>query len=121
MAADSIDDALIRRIPAMTILDYKDIFKVLGQEARLRVFYYIYQSGPKGVRPKEMIEELGMNTGTLDFHLKKLASVNLISVKRAGISSTYCPVRSFPPQLITSLKECYGKWGKATGSSGFDG
>ena len=55
MAADSIDDALIRRIPAMTILDYKDIFKVLGQEARLRVFYYIYQSGPKGVRPKEMM------------------------------------------------------------------
>ena len=56
----------------MTILRYAKVFEVLGHDTRLKVFDLIYRSGKKGVRPKEMIDQFGVDSGTLDFHLKKL-------------------------------------------------
>jgi len=34
-----------------------------------------------GIRPKEIIDEFGVDSGALDFHLKRLLSVGLIVLK----------------------------------------
>ncbi|QWE24075.1 winged helix-turn-helix transcriptional regulator [Polynucleobacter sp. AP-Elch-400A-B2] len=63
---------------------YLPIFEALGQEARFNLFELIYQSGSKGVRPKQMIEKFGYGAGTLSFHLKKLFASELVVFKVDG-------------------------------------
>ncbi|MBU3614226.1 helix-turn-helix transcriptional regulator [Polynucleobacter sp. Latsch14-2] len=81
------------------ILRNAEIFEALGHETRLKVFLFIYQSGKKGARPKEMIDEFGVDSGTLDFHLKKLVAVRLIALKEGCPRGTYCPNEHLPLDL----------------------
>lgn len=83
----------------MNLSLYLPIFEALGHETRLKVFDLIYQSGSVGVRPKEMIDQFGLDSGTLDFHLKKLVSVGLISLKNGNRRGVYCSSSTIPQGL----------------------
>jgi DNA-binding transcriptional ArsR family regulator len=76
------------------------MFEALGHETRLKVFDLIYRSGKAGVRPKDMIDSFGFDSGTLDFHLKKLVAVKLISLKKEGRRGIYCASEHIPYELL---------------------
>jgi predicted transcriptional regulator len=84
----------------MDLTLYLPIFEALGHESRLKVFAFIYRSRALGVRPKEMIDQFGLDSGTLDFHLKKLLAVGLISLKTPGSRGVYCVNESIPQELL---------------------
>ena len=79
---------------------YAKIFEALGQESRLEVFNLICQSGEKGIRPKEIVEQLGIDGGTLHFHLNKLMTVNLITTKQNASRGVYCLNQGAPKELL---------------------
>ena len=83
----------------MRTLNYLPIFEALGHETRLRVFAFIYRSGEVGARPKEMIKGFSVDSGTLDFHLKKLINVGLIVHKAGKGRGIYCPSENIPNEL----------------------
>ena len=79
----------------MTIMKFCSVFEALGCEIRLQVFDFIMQAGEDGVAPKEIVEQFGVDSGTLQFHLKKLINVNLVSKKiPEEIGVTTAPVIS---------------------------
>lgn len=80
------------------------VFEALGHETRFKVFDYIYQSKKMGARPKDMIDEFGFDSGTLDFHLKKLVAANLICLKTAGRRGVYCICENIPQWLIQAFE-----------------
>jgi ArsR family transcriptional regulator len=82
---------------------YLPIFEALGHETRLKVFDFIYQSGDMGARPKDIIERFGIDSGTLDFHLKKLVGVGLISLKIGSRRGVYCSSTKLPQELTQLL------------------
>ena len=86
---------------------YLPIFEALGHETRLKVFDFIYQSSNVGVRPKDMIERFGIDSGTLDFHLKKLVGVGLISPKTEGRRGVYCASPNIPLELMKLLDAAF--------------
>jgi predicted transcriptional regulator len=83
-----------------SIAHYSKVFEALGQESRLKVFNLVCQSGNKGIRPKEIVERLGIDGGTLHFHLKRLMAVNLIATKPNGLRGTYYPSESAPKGIV---------------------
>ena len=83
----------------MEISLYLPIFEALGHETRLKVFMSIYRSGKVGVRPKEIIDKFGVDSGTLDFHLKRLTAVGLIVLKFGCQRGIYCANENIPPEL----------------------
>jgi ArsR family transcriptional regulator, arsenate/arsenite/antimonite-responsive transcriptional repressor len=86
---------------------YLPIFEALGHETRLKVFDFIYQSGNVGVRPKDMIERFSIDSGTLDFHLKKLVGVGLISLKIGSLRGVYCSSPNLPIELTRLLDAAF--------------
>jgi ArsR family transcriptional regulator, arsenate/arsenite/antimonite-responsive transcriptional repressor len=87
----------------MNMFLYLPIFEALGHETRLKVFDFIYQSGDAGARPKDLIERFGIDSGTLDFHLKKLLGVGLISLKIGSRRGVYCSSPKIPLELAQLL------------------
>jgi len=87
----------------MNMFLYLPIFEALGNETRLKVFDYIYRSGDVGARPKDLIERFGIDSGTLDFHLKKLIGVGLISLKTGSRRGVYCSSPKIPLELTQLL------------------
>jgi predicted transcriptional regulator len=90
------------------VLRHSKTFEVLGNETRLKVFDFIHRSGSSGVKPKQIIKQLGVDSGTLDFHLKKLVLVGLIVVDGSKGSSLYCPSKDILHQLAY-LFQLYGQ------------
>ena len=84
----------------MDINKYCSIFEALGFEIRLKIFKYIVLSGKEGVAPKHIIKKFNVDSGTLDFHLKKLQKVKLIAKKQAGKGSSYCVSSSIPKAFV---------------------
>jgi ArsR family transcriptional regulator len=83
----------------MKSLRYLSIFEALGHETRFKVFDFIYQSGKIGARPKELIDKFGFDSGTLDFHLKRLVAVGLIEAGPSGRRGRYYPSANIPIEL----------------------
>ena len=83
-----------------SLLIYAKIFEALGQESRLEVFNLICQAGKKGIRPKEIVEQLGIDGGTLHFHLNRLMAVNLITTKQNGPRGIYHLNESAPKGIV---------------------
>ncbi|WP_371819288.1 ArsR/SmtB family transcription factor [Polynucleobacter sp. JS-Mosq-20-D10] len=81
------------------LLNYARIFRVLGQKSRLEALNMIYLSGENGVRPREIIEKLGVDGGTLHFHLDRLRAFNLIVTKQDGPRGIYYPNSSALKEL----------------------
>jgi ArsR family transcriptional regulator len=79
------------------------VFEALGHETRFKVFDFIYQSGKVGARPKAMIDEFGFDSGTLDFHLKKLVAAKLICLKAGGRRGVYCVCENIPQWLAQAF------------------
>lgn len=79
---------------------YLPIFEALAHETRFKVFTFIYRSGAMGVRPKDMIDKFGFDSGTLDFHLKKLVAAGLICLKNGCLRGVYCINAAMPQELI---------------------
>lgn len=80
----------------MNILNYCAYFEALGFEKRLKVFEFILSSGKEGVAPRDIIKQFGVDSGTLDFHLKKLEKVGLVIKKNEVMRGYYCASPSLP-------------------------
>ncbi|MCB1389858.1 MAG: metalloregulator ArsR/SmtB family transcription factor [Rhodobacteraceae bacterium] len=64
-------------------------FTTLGHPDRLAVFRLLMRFVPRGVRPTEIAEALGLKANTLSHHLADLAGAGLVSVERRGRSLFY--------------------------------
>jgi predicted transcriptional regulator len=80
----------------MTIMKFCSVYEALGCEIRLQVFDFIMQAGEDGVAPKEIVEQFGVDSGTLQFHLKKLINVNLVSKKNTRRNRRYYCASNIP-------------------------
>jgi ArsR family transcriptional regulator, arsenate/arsenite/antimonite-responsive transcriptional repressor / arsenate reductase (thioredoxin) len=60
-------------------------FATLGHPDRLAVFRLLMRFAPRGVRPTEIAEALGLKQNTLSHHLADLAASGLVTMNgRAG-------------------------------------
>jgi protein-tyrosine-phosphatase/DNA-binding transcriptional ArsR family regulator len=64
-------------------------FATLGHPGRLAIFRLLMRFAPRGVRPTEMAEALGMKQNTLSHHLADLTASGLAEVERQGRSLYY--------------------------------
>ncbi|MBN2629560.1 MAG: metalloregulator ArsR/SmtB family transcription factor [Rhodobacteraceae bacterium] len=64
-------------------------FASLGHEGRLAVFRLLVRMTPKGARPTEIAEALGLKQNTLSHHLADLTASGLVKVERQGRSLFY--------------------------------
>lgn len=64
-------------------------FHTLGHPGRLAVFRLLMRFAPRGVRPTEMAEALGIKSNTLSHHLADLSAAGLARVERRGRSLFY--------------------------------
>lgn len=65
------------------------IFTTLGHPDRLAILRLLMRFAPRGQRPTEIAQILGIKQNTLSHHLGELASAGLISVIRQGRSLFY--------------------------------
>ena len=64
-------------------------FASLGHPDRLSVFRLVMRFAPRGVRPTEIAEALGLKQNTLSHHLADLVAAGLLRGERAGRSLFY--------------------------------
>jgi protein-tyrosine-phosphatase/DNA-binding transcriptional ArsR family regulator len=64
-------------------------FATLGHPGRLAVFRLLMRFAPRGVRPTEIAEALGLKANTLSHHLSDLTASGLVQVERRGRSLFY--------------------------------
>lgn len=64
-------------------------FATLGHPGRLAVFRLLMRFTPKGARPTEIAEALGLKPNTLSHHLSDLTAAGLVSATRQGRSLLY--------------------------------
>lgn len=64
-------------------------FATLGHPGRLAVFRLLMRFAPRGVRPTEIAQALGMKPNTLSHHLSDLTASGLVQVERRGRSLHY--------------------------------
>ena len=95
----------------MNNLEAISTFLALGQDSRLNIFRLIVQKGDIGLTPSEIIEQLGIPSTTLSFHLKELINANLLLVERQSRNLIYRPNAQWVQQLSAFLMEncCGGK------------
>jgi DNA-binding transcriptional ArsR family regulator len=56
----------------------------LAQPIRLQVFRALVVAGPTALTPGVLVEQLGVHSTSLSFHLKELTRDNLVSQERDG-------------------------------------
>ena len=56
----------------------------LAHSVRLQVFRALVVAGPEGATPGALAEQLGVGATAMSFHLKELASAQLITQQRDG-------------------------------------
>ena len=66
----------------MGMIDATQTFAALGHPGRLSVFRMLMRLAPKGARPTEIAQSLGMVQNTLSHHLAELRRCGLIRVER---------------------------------------
>ncbi|MBF9034942.1 helix-turn-helix domain-containing protein [Rhodobacterales bacterium HKCCE2091] len=64
-------------------------FSTLGHPGRLAVFRLLMRFAPRGVRPTEIAESLGLKQNTLSHYLLALTTAGLVSAERRGRSLLY--------------------------------
>jgi protein-tyrosine-phosphatase/DNA-binding transcriptional ArsR family regulator len=78
-------------------------FATLGHPGRLAVFRLLMRFAPRGARPTEIAEALGLKANTLSHHLADLTSSGLVEVERQGRSLFYAVNLEMAEQLIGYL------------------
>lgn len=78
-------------------------FSALGHADRLAVFRLVMRFAPRGVRPTEIAEALGLRANTLSHHLADLSAAGLLTVERRGRSLFYAADRGMAEALIGYL------------------
>ncbi|MDD7970276.1 metalloregulator ArsR/SmtB family transcription factor [Roseinatronobacter alkalisoli] len=73
----------------MDINDAARIFTTLGHADRLSVFRLLMRFAPRGQRPTEIAQALGLKQNTLSHHLAALSQAGLVQVSREGRSLYY--------------------------------
>ena len=64
-------------------------FATLGHPGRLAVFALLMRFAPRGARPTEIAQALGLKPNTLSHHLADLTASGLVAVQRQGRSLFY--------------------------------
>ena len=81
----------------------------LAQENRLDAFRLLVQAGPDGLAAGAVADKLSLAPNTLSFHLDRLRTAGLISVKREGRSLIYAARYETMNGLLAYLTEnCCG-------------
>jgi ArsR family transcriptional regulator len=81
----------------------------LAQESRLAVFRLLVQTGPVGMSPGKIGEQLGIPASSLSFHLKELARAGLVTPRQDGRYVIYVADMAAMHGLIGFLTEnCCG-------------
>ena len=90
----------------------------LAQASRLQVFRLLVVSGPQGLTPGRIAEQLGVPGATLSFHLKELAHAGLVTQERDGRNLIYRASFAHMNQLLGFLSAncCEGEACAATAS-----
>jgi protein-tyrosine-phosphatase/DNA-binding transcriptional ArsR family regulator len=78
-------------------------FTTLGHPGRLSVFRLLMRFAPRGVRPTEIAEALGLKQNTLSHYLSDLAAAGLVTVARKGRSLYYAADLDGAEELIGYL------------------
>ncbi|MEO1855769.1 MAG: metalloregulator ArsR/SmtB family transcription factor [Rubritalea sp.] len=83
----------------------------LSQESRLSIFRLLVRCGDQGLSAGEIAEHTGIQANTLSFHLRELASAELIQSERKGRSIIYSLAIDGMRDLIHFLTEdcCQGR------------
>jgi ArsR family transcriptional regulator, arsenate/arsenite/antimonite-responsive transcriptional repressor len=83
----------------------------LSQESRLSIFRLLVRCGDKGLSAGEIAQHTGIQSNTLSFHLKELATSELIQSERMGRSIIYSLKIDGMRELIHFLTEdcCQGR------------
>ncbi|MER1969101.1 helix-turn-helix domain-containing protein [Castellaniella sp. GW247-6E4] len=61
----------------------------LAHTQRLRVFRALVVTGPEGLTPSALAEQLDVARNTLSFHLKELARAGLVTIEQQGRNLIY--------------------------------
>ena len=77
----------------------------LAHESRLQIFRLLVRSGPQGMSPMQLAENLNMPGATLSFHLKELFQAGLVNKVRQGRSIIYSANYATMNELIAYLQE----------------
>lgn len=77
----------------------------LASEARLAVFRLLVRRGPAGYTPTDLVRRLGVPAPTLSFHLRELASAELVTSRREGRNLFYSPNLGRMNTLVSFLTE----------------
>jgi ArsR family transcriptional regulator len=77
----------------------------LAQENRLDVFRLLVRAGPDGLAAGAVAERLSLAPNTLSFHLDRLRTAGLISMKRNGRSLIYAARYETMNGLLAYLSE----------------
>jgi protein-tyrosine-phosphatase/DNA-binding transcriptional ArsR family regulator len=78
-------------------------FSALGHPDRLAVFRLVMRFAPRGVRPTEIAQALGLRPNTLSHHLADLAAAGLVRAERRGRSLFYAADLDMTEALIGYL------------------
>lgn len=78
-------------------------FATLGHPGRLAVFRLLMRFAPRGVRPTEIAEALGLKPNTLSHHLSDLTGAGLVAVTRQGRSLFYAANLAATEALLAYL------------------
>ena len=82
----------------------------LAQDSRLEVFRLLVQAGPAGLPAGQVAVALDLAPNTLSFHLDRLRSAALVTVRREGRSLIYAARFETMNTLLSYLTEncCQG-------------
>lgn len=91
-----------------------DIIKALAalsHASRLRVFRALVVTGPAGLTPGQLCEQLDIPAATMSFHLKELSNAGLVHPIREGRNLIYSAQFDHMNNVISYLTEncCKGK------------
>lgn len=94
----------------------------LAHTQRLRVFRALVVTGPEGLTPSVLADQLGVARNTLSFHLKELAHAGLVSIEQQGRNLIYRAEYGHMNGLIGYLTEhcCQGGVCEASNSPDCD-
>lgn len=95
-------------------MEENDVIRSLAALAhglRLRVFRMLVVTGPAGLTPGAIAEQLGVPGATLSFHLKELMNAQLVTQERDGRNLIYRAAFDHMGGLLGFLTEncCQGE------------